>query len=100
MEHEETAEGTEHEGERLEEQSERVDEHIREARDDWERKERDPAVPGAQPKESDQLPEEGPAEQVPDDTDGRARDKARESPRTPDEEGTATGNPHAAGSDE
>jgi hypothetical protein len=51
--------------------------------------------------ESDQLPEEGPAEQVPDDTgDGAARREAESSPGVPGEEGTATGNPDAAGSDE
>jgi hypothetical protein len=49
-------------------------------------------------KESDQLPEEGPAEQVPDDT-GSKREHD-DSPGTPGDEGTATGNPGAAGSDE
>ena len=48
-------------------------------------------------KESDQLPEEGPAEQVPDDT-GSERD--RDGSPVPGDEGTATGNPGAAGSDE
>ena len=52
------------------------------------------------PEESDQLPEEGPSEQVPDDAGGRARDEAEESPGVPGEEGTATGNPDAAGSEE
>ena len=52
-------------------------------------------------RESDQLPEEQPSEAVPDDTgDGPARDEAEDSPGTPGEEGTATGNPDAAGSDE
>lgn len=53
------------------------------------------------PEESDQLPEEGPAGQVPDD-DGRGpRDRAKDSPGVPGEEDeTATGNPHAAGADE
>ena len=50
-------------------------------------------------RESDQLPEEGPREQVPDDG-GPARDDSRESPGVPGEEGTGTGNPDAAGSDE
>jgi hypothetical protein len=50
--------------------------------------------------ESDQLPEEAPDEQVPDDTPGRARDDAEDSPGAADDEGTATGNPNAAGSDE
>ena len=117
MEHEDGAERLEQDVEQLEEQSERVDDHIRETRQDWERKEEDPAVPGAQPdpdeaseeestvserprEESDQLPEEGPAEQVPDDGGGAARDEAGDSPGTPGDEGTATGNPDAAGSDE
>ena len=116
MEHEERAERLEQDVEHLEERSERVDEHIREAREDWERKEDDPAVPGAQPdpdeeseeepvnetprEESDQLPEEGPGEQVPDDGGGSARDEAEDSPGTPGAEGTATGSPDAAGSDE
>ena len=50
--------------------------------------------------ESDQLPEEGPSEQVPDDAGGKARDRAEDSPGVPGEEGTATGNPDAAGADE
>ena len=49
-------------------------------------------------KESDQLPEEGPAEQVHDDAPGEDREEP--SPGAPGEEGTATGNPNAAGSDE
>jgi hypothetical protein len=52
--------------------------------------------------ESDQLPEEGPAGQVPDDEgdSGAARDQAEESPGVPGEEETATGNPAAAGAEE
>ena len=49
------------------------------------------------PDQSDQLPEEAPPEQVHDDT-GDSRDD--ESPGTPGEEGTATGNPDNAGADE
>ena len=41
--------------------------------------------------ESDQLPEEGPGEQVPDDAGGAAREEAEENPGTPGDEGTATG---------
>ena len=117
MEHEERAQRMENEVEDLEEKSERVGEHIRETREDWESKEEDPAVPGAQPdpdeptdeessvtettpEESDQLPEEGPGGQVPDDGGGSERDEAKDGPGTPGEEGTATGNPDAAGSDE
>ena len=52
--------------------------------------------------ESDQLPEEGPAGQVPDDTSGEARDEAEGSAGTPGEEGQgddeqASGNPKSAG---
>jgi hypothetical protein len=35
--------------EQMEEQSERLGEHIEETRDDWEQKEQDSSVPGAQP---------------------------------------------------
>jgi len=49
------------------------------------------------PEPSEQLPEEAPPEQVPDDTGDDGRD---ESPGVPGEEGTATGNPNAAGADE
>ena len=49
--------------------------------------------------ESDQLPEEGPSEQVPDDAGGKARDEAQDSPGVRREE-AATGNPDAAGADE
>jgi hypothetical protein len=49
--------------------------------------------------ESDQLPEEGPAEQVPDDTgEGKARDEAEESEGGADDDGgQATGHPDNAG---
>jgi hypothetical protein len=50
--------------------------------------------------ESDQLPEEGPPGQVPDDAGGAARDEADESPGVPGEEETATGNPDAAGAED
>jgi hypothetical protein len=84
----------------LEERSERLGQHIEEARMDWESKEEDAQVPGAQPEESDQLPEEQPGEAVPDDTGDGTRDEAKDSPGVPGEEGTATGNPDAAGSKE
>ena len=51
-------------------------------------------------RESDQLPEEAPSEQVPDDAGGGSGREADDSPGVPGEEGTATGNPDAAGSDE
>ena len=50
--------------------------------------------------ESDQLPEEGPPGQVPEDHDGPARDQAERSPGVPGEEETATGNPDAAGAED
>lgn len=50
--------------------------------------------------ESDQLPEEGPSEQVPDDAGGSARDEAEDSPGVPGDEETATGNPAAAGAED
>ena len=99
MEHDEQAEEMEHDAERMEHESERVGDHIDEARREWEAKEQDPSVPGAQPEESDQLPEEAPADQVPDDA-GAARDEAEPSPGVPGEEGTATGNRDAAGAEE
>ena len=50
------------------------------------------------PEQSDQLPEEGPAEQVQDDSGGRPAED--ESPGVPGGEETGTGNPDAAGADE
>jgi hypothetical protein len=50
--------------------------------------------------ESDQLPEEGPPGQVPDDAGGPARDEAEGSPGVPGEGDTATGNPDAAGAED
>ena len=51
--------------------------------------------------ESDQLPEEGPAGQIPeDDSGGEARDQAEDSPGVPGEDEQATGNPDAAGSED
>jgi hypothetical protein len=97
MEHEEQAERLGSELERLEEHSNEVGEQIEGARREWEAKEDDPAVPGAQPDQSDQLPEEGPGEQVHDDS---GDSEVHESPGTPGEEETATGNPDAAGADE
>jgi hypothetical protein len=49
MEHEKRAREMEREAGRMEEESERVGEDIDDARDEWEAKERDPGVPGAQP---------------------------------------------------
>ena len=60
----------------LEEKGDEVQAHIDEARE-----------------ESDQLPEEGPGEQVVDDDSGEAREGAKETPGQPGSEGQATGNP-------
>jgi hypothetical protein len=49
MEHEERAERLDREADRLERESNRVGEHIDETRREWEAKERDRRVPGAQP---------------------------------------------------
>jgi hypothetical protein len=49
MEHEEQTEKLSRELERLDEHSDEVGERIDDARRDWEAKEQDPAVPGAQP---------------------------------------------------
>jgi hypothetical protein len=49
--------------------------------------------------ESDQLPEEGPGGQVPDDdSDTGARDDGEENAGVPGDDEQATGNPDAAGS--
>ena len=53
-EHDEKARQLEREAEDLEEQSDRVGEHIDETRRDWESKEQDPSVPGAQPDPDDE----------------------------------------------
>ena len=47
--------------------------------------------------ESDQLPEEGPEGQVPEDDDTAARQEAEDQSGVPDAEGTNTGNPGSAG---
>lgn len=49
MEHERQAERMEQDADRMEHESERVGDHIDETRKDWEAKEQDPSVPGAQP---------------------------------------------------
>jgi hypothetical protein len=51
MEHEEQAERMEEDAERMEEHSEQLGERIDDVESDWERKEQDPSVPGAQPEE-------------------------------------------------
>jgi len=50
--------------------------------------------------ESDQLPEEGPAQQVPKDDAGDTREDADQTAGVPGEEETGTGSPDAAGAEE
>ena len=47
--------------------------------------------------ESDQLPEEGPPEEVPEDAGGPAREEAERTPGVPEENGQATGHEENAG---
>jgi hypothetical protein len=87
VEHEEQAERMEHEADRMEHDSDRLEERIDDTRRDWDAKEQDPAVPGAQPDPDD-------------DAGGAARDQAEDSPGVPGEEEKGTGNPAAAGAEE
>lgn len=49
-------------------------------------------------KESDQLPEDAPAEQVEEDSSGSTREEARRNPGSADDDpGQATGHPEKAG---
>jgi len=54
MEHEEQSEKLSRELERLDEHSDEVGERIDEARRDWEAKEKDPTIPGAQPDQAEE----------------------------------------------
>jgi hypothetical protein len=87
MEHDEQAEELEREAQAMEEHSDEVGEGIEEARGEWESKEGDPSVPGAQPDPADE-----------DAMSGNRGDD--HSPGVPGEEETGTGNPDAAGADE
>jgi hypothetical protein len=49
MEHEEQARELERDADKLEEHSDEVGERIEETRREWEAKEQDPSIPGAQP---------------------------------------------------
>lgn len=63
MEHEEQGDRLEAEAERMEEHSGEVGEGIEETREDWESKQQDPSVPGAQPASGEEWgPEADPAE--------------------------------------
>jgi hypothetical protein len=54
----------------------------------------------AEREESDQLPEEGPEQQVPEDETGADRGEADENPGVPGDDDQSTGNPNAAGTEE
>ena len=59
MEHEEQADRMEEDADRLEQHSEQLGDRIDDVREDWERKEQDVSVPGAQPdpgEEEESLP--------------------------------------------
>ena len=59
MEHEEQADRMEQDADRLEQHNEQLGERIDDVKDDWERKEQDVSVPGAQPdpdEEEESLP--------------------------------------------
>jgi hypothetical protein len=103
MEYEKRTEELEREADELEQHTEQVGKRIEDTRKEWESKQEDPNVPGAQMserEESDQLPEEGPSEQVPEDQPGGDREDANENPGVPGEDEQSTGNPDAAGTEE
>ena len=54
MEYEEQADRMEEDADKLEQHSEKLGERIDNAQDDWERKEKDVSVPGAQPAAEDE----------------------------------------------
>jgi hypothetical protein len=54
VEHDEQGQEMERDADRMEHEADRVGEHIDEARKDWEAKEQDPSVPGAQPDEGEE----------------------------------------------
>jgi len=65
MEHEKRHQDLDHLVEELEEESERLEDHIQEARHDWESKQGDRTVPGAQPDEDDEEGDGPPPEANP-----------------------------------
>jgi hypothetical protein len=54
MEYEEQADRMEEDAERMEEHSDKLGERISDVESDWERKEQDPTVPGAQPDDDEE----------------------------------------------
>jgi hypothetical protein len=59
MEYEEQADRMEQDAQRMEEHSEQLGERIADVEDDWERKEQDASVPGAQPDADEEEPVAG-----------------------------------------
>ncbi len=53
MEHDEQADKLEREADKLEQESSRVGNEIEEAKREWEQRQEDPSVPGAQPEEDE-----------------------------------------------
>jgi chromosome segregation ATPase len=77
-EHRKQAEQLEHEVDEMEDRSERLEEEISDVREDWERKRRDKAVPGAAEPESGLPPEANhttSGDQPPQDDDESAPDE-------------------------
>ena len=67
MEHEEQARELERDAEKMEQHSDKLGERIDETRREWEAKEQDPSVPGAQPdpdEEEESVPGVGADEEV------------------------------------
>ena len=61
--HQRQADAMEHEADEMEERSERLEDEISDARKDWERKQDDPAVPGAVGGEDEDEDDQPPPEQ-------------------------------------
>jgi hypothetical protein len=59
MEHEEQADRMEEDADKLERHSDQLGERIEDIESDWERKEQDVSVPGAQPDDGEEEDEEG-----------------------------------------
>ena len=71
MEHDERAGRMERDADDLEGQSAKLEEHIEDARREWEGKKHDASVPGAQPEDDEQDAEEPPGAQPEDDEESR-----------------------------
>jgi hypothetical protein len=56
-EHDDRTREMQHDVDEMEEHSERLEDEIKEARDDWEQKKRDPSVPGAAPDDGSESDE-------------------------------------------